>query len=255
MQPITDIAITGASSGLGRAMALGYAKPGVTLHLAGRDAARLGAVALAARAKGAIVRESVVDVTAAADMAAWVQGCGRLDLVIANAGISTGPGDGPWETPAQVRDLFETNIFGVFNTVLPALALLAAQPPGADGVRGRVAVIGSIAGLIALPNSPAYSASKALLDFWITGTGPSATKAGIGLTLVRPGFIRTPMTARNPFIMPGLMDADVAAAKIIAGIAAGKTRITFPWWLAAMARFGQVMPKSLLAGMRKKPAA
>jgi short-subunit dehydrogenase len=254
MQPIVDIAITGASSGLGRAIALGYAKPGVTLHLAGRDAARLGAVALEARAKGATVVDSVVDVTAEAGMAAWVQGCARLDLVVANAGISTGPGDGPWEMPAQIRALFETNIFGVFNTVLPALVLISAQPPGADGLRGRVVVIGSIAGLIALPNSPAYSASKALLDFWLTGTGPSAAKAGIGLTLVRPGFIRTPMTAQNPFIMPGLMDADAAAAKIIAGIAAGKTRITFPWWLAAMARFGQVMPKTLLAGMRKKPA-
>jgi short-subunit dehydrogenase len=254
MQPVTDIAITGASSGLGRALALSYAKPGVTLHLAGRDAARLGGTAADARARGAAVAETVVDVTAQAEMAAWVQGCGRLDLIIANAGISTGPGDGPWETPAQIRALFETNIFGVFNTVLPALALIAAQPPGADGLRGRVAVIGSIAGLIALPNSPAYSASKALLDFWATGTGPSAAKAGIGLTLVRPGFIRTPMTAQNPFIMPGLMDADAAAGRIIAGIAAGKTRITFPWWLAAMARFGQVMPKTLLAGMKKKPA-
>jgi short-subunit dehydrogenase len=254
MQPLIDIAITGASSGLGRALALAYAKAGVTLHLAGRDAVRLGAVAAEARARGAAVGETVVDVTAQAEMAAWVQGCVRLDLVIANAGISTGPGDGPWETPAQIRTLFETNIFGVFNTALPALALMSAQPPGADGVRGRVAVIGSIAGLIALPNSPAYSASKALLDFWLTGTGPSATKAGIGLTLVRPGFIRTPMTARNPFIMPGLMDAEAAAEKIIAGIAVGKTRITFPRWLAAMARFGQMMPKRFLAGMQKKPA-
>jgi short-subunit dehydrogenase len=255
MQSIVDIAITGASSGLGRALALGYAKAGVTLHLAGRDAARLASVAVEARARGAAVFDTVVDVTAGPDMAAWVHGCGRLDLVVANAGISTGPGEGPWETPAQIRTLFETNIFGVFNTILPALTLMGAQPLGADGVRGRIAVIGSIAGLIALPNSPAYSASKALLDFWLTGTGPSAAKAGIGLTLVRPGFIRTPMTAKNPFIMPGLMDAEAAAARIIAGIAAGKARITFPWWLAAMARFGQIMPKSLLAGMRKKPAS
>jgi short-subunit dehydrogenase len=251
---MVDIAIPGASSGLGRAIALGYARPGVTLHLAGRHAARLAGVAAEARARGAKLAETVVDVTDKAAMEAWVRGCGRLDLMVANAGISTGPGDGPWETPAQISTLFETNIFGVFNTVLPALALMAARPPGADGLRGRIAVIGSIAGLIALPNSPAYSASKALLDFWITGTGPSAVKAGIGLTLVRPGFIRTPMTAHNPFIMPGLMDAEAAAAKIIAGVAAGKTRITFPWWLAAMARLGQMMPKTLLAGMKKKPA-
>jgi NAD(P)-dependent dehydrogenase (short-subunit alcohol dehydrogenase family) len=248
------IAITGASSGLGRALALAYAKPGVHLHLAGRNQARLSEVTATAQALGANASASSFDITDAAAAEAWVQGCGGLDLVIANAGISAGPGTANLETPANVRAIVAANISGVFNTVLPAMALMSTQPPDAGGVRGRVAVVGSIAGLIALPTSPAYSASKAMLDMWVTASTPNAAKAGIRLTIVRPGFIRTPMTAKNPYKMPGLMDADQAAAKIAAGIAAGKSQITFPWWLAAWARFGNMLPAALLAGMPKKPA-
>jgi NAD(P)-dependent dehydrogenase (short-subunit alcohol dehydrogenase family) len=248
------IAITGASSGLGRALALAYAKPGVTLHLAGRNAARLHAVAATAEALGADASARNFDITDRQATEAWVQACGGLDLVIANAGISTGPGTENLETAAQVQAIVAANIEGVFNTVLPAMALMAAQAPDASGVRGRVAVVGSIAGLIALPTSPAYSASKAMLNAWVTATAPNAARQGIRLTIVRPGFIRTPMTAKNPYAMPGLMDADQAAAKILAGIAAGRSHITFPWWLAALARFGNMLPASWLAGMPRKPA-
>jgi NAD(P)-dependent dehydrogenase (short-subunit alcohol dehydrogenase family) len=215
------IAITGASSGLGRALALAYAKPGVRLHLAGRNQARLNEVLATAQALGADATASSFDVTDKQATEAWVQACGGLDLVIANAGISAGPGTANLETAAQVQTIVAANICGVFNTVMPAMALMAAQPPDASGVRGRVAVVGSIAGLIALPTSPAYSASKAMLDMWVTASTPNAAKAGIRLTMVRPGFIRTPMTAKNPYKMPGLMDADQAAKKILAGIAAG----------------------------------
>jgi NAD(P)-dependent dehydrogenase (short-subunit alcohol dehydrogenase family) len=252
MQPYVDIALTGASSGLGRAIAIALAQPGVTLHLAGRDAARLAEVGTTARALGATVTTTALDVTDAAATAAWITGSGRLDLVIANAGISVGPGEAHCEAPEQIRAVFATNVDGVFNTILPAMAVMAAQPIGNGGVRGRVAVVGSIAGLIALPTSPAYSASKAALNFWVTAAAPGAAKDGIGLTIVRPGFIRTPMTEKNPFTMPGLMDADAAAARIIAGIAAGRGEITFPWWLAAFARFGQMLPKTAFNRVPKK---
>jgi short-subunit dehydrogenase len=244
---LQDIAITGASSGLGRALALAYAAPGVSLHLAGRNAARLDEVAVTARALGATVAVTVFDVADAAAAASWVQGCGRLDLLIANAGISAGPGAGNLESCAQVNGIIATNLTGVFNTVLPAMEAMAARKSG------QIAVIGSIAGLIALPTSPAYSASKAMLDVWATATAPNAAKEGIKLTLVRPGFIRTPMTAKNPYKMPGLMDADKAAGIILRGIAAGKSHITFPWWFAAFARIGNLLPASILAGMPKKP--
>ncbi len=254
MAGFIDIAITGASSGLGRALAMACAKPGVTLHLAGRDAARLAEVAVTARRLGASVTETVARVGDAAAMAEWIGGCGRLDLVVANAGMSAGPGAANVESPEQVRQVVETNVTGTFNTVLPALALLAGQPRGADGWRGRIAVIGSIAGLIALPTSPAYSASKAMLDVWVTAAAPRAARDGVGLSIVRPGFIRTPMTAGNPYRMPGLMDADRAAVIIMAGLAAGRSHITFPRRLAALARLGNALPAGWLARLPNKPA-
>jgi short-subunit dehydrogenase len=251
-----NIAITGASAGLGRALAIAYAHPGATLHVTGRDAGRLAAVAATTRALGATTTEFVADVTDRAAMAGWIGGCGALDLVIANAGISVGPGAANMESAANIRALFATNIDGVFNTVLPAMAAMAAmagQPPGADGVRRRIAIVGSIAGLMALPISPTYSATKAALDRWVSASAHNAAKDGIGLTIIRPGFIRTGITARNPYKMPGIMEADEAARIIRAGLAAGKTHITFPWWLAALARFSRVLPSAMFDRVQKKP--
>jgi short-subunit dehydrogenase len=248
-----NIAITGASNGLGRALAIAYAHPGATIHLAGRDAGRLAEAAETVRALGASATAFVADVTDSAAMAGWIAGCGRLDLVIANAGISVGPGVANVETPQNIRALFATNVDGVFNTVLPAMTAIAGQPAGAGGERGRIAIIGSIAGLMALPISPTYSATKAALDRWVTASAHNAAKDGIGLTIVRPGFIRTGITQRNPYKMPGLMDADHAAKLIRDGLAAGKTHITFPWWLAAFARFSRLLPASMFDNVKRKP--
>jgi short-subunit dehydrogenase len=247
-----NIAITGASAGLGRALAIAYAHPGATLHLTGRDAGRLAEVAATASALGATTTICAADVTDRAAMAGWIAGCGPLNLVIANAGISIGPGQANVERPEMIRALFATNIDGVFNTVLPAMTAMAGQPPNAAGERGRIAIIGSIAGLMALPVSPSYSATKAALDTWVTASAHHAAKDGIGLTLIRPGFIRTGITARNPYAMPGLMDADHAARIIRAGLAAGKTHITFPWWLAALARFSRLLPSAMFGKVQKK---
>ncbi len=238
-----NIALTGASSGLGRALGLELAKPGVTLHLHGRDAARLSAVAAAARARGAVVTETILDVTDRDGMAAWIRDIPGLDLVIANAGISAGPGRGNFEEAGQIRAVFATNVDGVFNTVLPAL----------ERRTRHVVIIGSIAGLIALPTSPAYSAAKAALDFWVRGVAPRAAREGMIVTIVRPGFIRTPLTAKNPYPMPGLMDAERAARIIVTGIERGQRSITFPRWLAAFAWVGNLLPKQLLARAPGKP--
>jgi short-subunit dehydrogenase len=249
-----NIAITGASSGLGRALAIAYADPGVTLHLCARNAGRLAEVTATCRSLGAVVTESLSDVSSPGSMEAWIRQLGPLDLVIANAGISSGPGSGNTESAQQIQEIFATNVAGVFNTVLPATAVMARQPIGPNGNRGRIAIIGSIAGLIALPASPAYSAAKAALDFWVRASTPNLGREAIALTLVRPGFIRTPMTARNPYKMPGLMDADQAADIIRAGLKAGRPRITFPYWFGLLARLGDLVPKSLFGRLPNKPA-
>lgn len=235
------VLITGASSGLGRALAEACARPGAVLHLSGRDGGRLAAAAAACRARGAEVREALLDVRDAAAMAAWIGGAGRLDLVIANAGISAGTG-GATEPAEQVRRIFATNVTGVLNTALPAIEAMARQAPGADGVRGRIAVIASLAAFVAAPGAPAYCAAKAAVQRWAEAQDAGERCRGIRLHAVCPGYVRTPMTARNRFRMPFLMDAEEAARRTLAGIARGRTRIAYPWPTYAGARFLGMLP-------------
>lgn len=251
--PFRSVLITGASSGLGRALALACAHPGTVLHCSGRDAVRLDAVAAAARARGAAVRTALLDVRDADAMAAWIAGAGRLDLVVANAGVSAGTGGGEPESPAQARLLVETNLLGVLNTVQPALAAMRAQPAGADGVRGRIAVIASIAAFVPAPGAPTYCAAKAAADAWTVATAAAAARAGVALTSVCPGYIRTPMTAGNRFPMPGLMDAERAAAIILRAVARGRRRVVFPWWLGLAARLVGLLPPRLSAALLDVP--
>lgn len=248
-----SVLITGASSGLGRALALACAAPGTRLHCSGRDAGRLDEMAGAARARGAEVRTAVLDVRDAAAMATWIGGAGRLDLAIANAGVSAGTGAGTAESPGQTRLLVETNLLGVLNTVHPTLAAMRAQPPGMDGVRGQIAVIASIAAFVPAPGAPTYCATKAAADAWTVASAAVAAREGIVLTSVCPGYIRTAMTAGNRFPMPGLMDADRAAAIILRGIAHGRRRVVFPWWLGLAARLVGLLPPRLSAALLGRP--
>jgi NAD(P)-dependent dehydrogenase (short-subunit alcohol dehydrogenase family) len=239
------VLVTGASSGLGAAFALACARPGVTLFLGGRDAARLGLVADAARERGAEAAIAVIDVRDAAAMEAWIAGAAPLDLVLANAGISAGTGDGAAESAGQARAIFATNLDGVLNTALPAAAAMRGQVPGPDGVRGRIGVVASIAAFVPAPGAPAYCAAKAAADAWAVASAPSWRRDGIVLTSLCPGYVRTPMTASNRFPMPGLMDADRAAALMLRGMLRGRLRLAFPWWMGAAARLVGLLPAPL----------
>ncbi|NKC32238.1 SDR family NAD(P)-dependent oxidoreductase [Falsiroseomonas selenitidurans] len=251
------VLITGASSGLGRALAEACAAPGVTLHLSGRDEARLAAAAAACTARGATVRPAVLDVTDAAAMAGWIGTAGRLDLVIANAGVSGGTGAAT-EPPEQAARIFATNLGGVLNTALPALQAMAGQAPGADGLRGRVAVVASLAAFVAAPGAPAYCASKAAVQRWAEATDASQRRHGIRLHAICPGYIRTPMTARNPFPMPWLMTPEQAATRTLAGLAAGRVRVAYPRRLYALSRIAGALPpawrNALMGRLPAKPA-
>jgi len=238
------VLITGASSGIGAALAVACAAPGGALHLGGRNVARLDAVADACRALGAVVSAPAVDVRDAAATQAWIEAAGRLDLVVANAGIGGGIDDGVPEPADQVRAILAANLDGALNVALPALATMLRQPPAADGVRGRIAVVASMAAFMPSPAAPSYCASKAALDAWTVATATPARAHGVRLTSVCPGYVRTPMTVNNRFPMPGLMDAERAAGIILRGIAAGRMRVAFPWWMAAATRlFGALPPR------------
>ncbi len=225
----TSILITGASGGIGAALALAYARPGVRLALTGRDQARLAGVAGACREAGAEPRTKVLDVCARARLAAWIAEVDRaapLDLIIANAGISGGTGGGG-ETEAQARRIVATNFDGVLNTVLPAIACM--RPRG----RGQVAIMSSLAAFRGFPGAPAYCASKAAVRVWGEALRGALHDTGIAVSVICPGYVRSPMTAVNDFPMPLLMDAERAARIIRRGLARDRPRIAFPWRLYA----------------------
>ncbi len=220
-----NILITGASSGLGRALAQTLARPGRTLWLGGRNTARLEETARSCVGRGAAIHLKTCDVTDHAAMADWVHGTNGLDMVLACAGITggtrkpQGPDAPPTEPEAQIRRIFATDLTGVLNTVLPALELMQSQPRAADGMRGRICAISSVAGLVSFPGTPSYSAAKAAVDRFMVATGGNAKKAGILLSSVVCGFLDTPMVVGNTFRMPGLTQTPNACRRILRGLA------------------------------------
>lgn len=223
----SSIVITGASSGLGKALALNYAAPGKTLFLSGRDEQRLKSVARIAHECGAIVHIAVVDVCDRQATAAWLAECDAIrpvDLIIANAGVSGGTGGGGihGETPEQAERIFSTNVDGVLHTILPLLPAMTARK------RGQIAIMSSLASLRGLPSAPAYSASKAAVRAYGEALRGYLAKTGVQVNVICPGYIRTPMTDVNEFPMPFLMSPEKAAAHIVLGLTRNKARIAFP---------------------------
>ena len=220
-----SILITGASSGIGEALALAYAAPGVRLALSGRHQSRLDAVAEQCRQRGAEIDGRTINVTDRDAMRDWIRSAERaqpLDLVIANAGISAGTSGGG-EAERQVRLIFDTNLNGTLNTVHPAIEAMRTRR------RGQIAVMSSAAAFRGFPGAPSYSASKAAIRIYGEALRGMLDRDGIGVSVICPGFVRSRITAANRFRMPLLMDADRAAAIIRRGLAKNKSRIAFPW--------------------------
>ncbi|RDD62439.1 SDR family NAD(P)-dependent oxidoreductase [Ferruginivarius sediminum] len=236
-----SVLITGASSGIGAALAQSYAAPGVHLALSGRDWRRLDEVAESCRALGAEVRSRHVDVLHRVAMADWiaeVDDHAPLELVVANAGVSAGTGQGG-ESDAQVRRIFAINIDGVVNTVLPAVERMRPRR------RGQVAIVSSLAAFRGFPGAPAYCASKAAVRVWGESLRAHLKAEGIAVNVICPGFVKSRMTAVNEFPMPLLMDSDKASRIIRRGLARDKARIVFPWRLWAAVWLLAALPPGL----------
>lgn len=255
MQDPKSIVITGGSSGIGAALARGYAAPGVSLGLTGRDPARLAAVAEACRAAGAEVAAAVIDVRQREALAAWLAERDRaraLDLVIANAGISAGTGSFG-ETAEQAREILSVNVDGVVNTALGAAELMRPRR------RGQIALMSSLAAFRGFPGAPAYCASKAAVRVWGEALRGMLHGEGLGVTVICPGYVKSRMTAVNDFPMPFLMEAERAAGIIRRGLAADKARIVFPRRLFAAVWLLGLLPPAwtdpLLRRLPEKPAA
>jgi short-subunit dehydrogenase len=249
-----SILITGASSGLGEALALDYARPGTLLALTGRDRDRLDAVADACRPAGADVLAETVDAVDEGAMRAFIEAAHAehpLDLVIANAGISAGTGRGG-ETQAQAQRVMAVNVDGVVNTITPAVALMRDKPGAGDAPRGQVAIMSSLAAFRGFPGAPAYCASKAAVRIWGEALRGELHAAGIEVSVICPGYVRTRMTANNRFRMPFLMDSDRAAGIIRRGLARNRGRIVFPVRLYLLVKLLLALPMPLTDRMLRQ---
>lgn len=230
--------ITGASSGIGEALALAYATAGVRLCLTGRDPGRLAAVAEQCRAAGASVETAVLDVADARAMAetltAWDENL-PFDLIIANAGV-TAISENGIETEADLRRVTDINVLGVINTLSPLLPRLI------DRQRGQVALMASLAGYRGLAGAAAYCASKAWVKAYGEAQRLNLAAAGIRVSVICPGFVESRITASNSFPMPFLMSAPRAARIIQQGLARNTARIAFPGLMATAVHLIAALP-------------
>ena len=249
MKPAHTVLITGASSGIGAALALECARRGAKrLFLCGRDAGRLEDVAARCRAAGADVRAEALDVADEAAARAWVEACDAqapLELVFSNAGIGTGV-----ESEVNIRRTFATNVTGNLNVVLPALARFRAAPE--SRARRQIVITASIAGYAPLSTCPAYAATKAAMKAWALSFRRPLAREGIRMNVVCPGFVRSRITDRNTCPMPFFMEADRAARIILDRVDRNVGLIAFPWPMRLAAWLLSVCPwrlAELLSGV------
>lgn len=234
--------ITGASSGLGRATALRYALAGWRVAASARSEAALAQLAAeTANATGKVLAYpcDIADRAAvAATRSAIETAHGPVDLAILNAGTHR-PFDAANFDGAIFRELVEINLMGTAN------CLEAIVPAMAGRARGQIAIVASVAGYRGLPTAAAYGATKSALINMAEAMHLELKPRGVDLRLVCPGFIRTPLTDRNPFPMPFLMDADLAADRIFRGLAGSAFEITFPRRFTWMLKLLEILPYRL----------
>lgn len=245
------VIISGASSGLGMALAKHYAKFGATLGLIARNKQPLEVLSdelPGASFYGADVRNSQSMQSVARD---FIQRYGCPDIVIANAGVSRGTLTENVEDGEVFESILATNVNGMANTFQPFIVAMRASG------QGSLVGIASVAGYRGLPGVSAYSASKAAAITYLESLRVEMFGTGISVITVCPGFIVTPMTMNNPYRMPFILTAEAVAKKIVRIIKQKKTYAVIPWQMAIVARVLRILPNfiydRLFANMPRKP--
>ncbi len=230
--------ITGASSGLGAALARHYGAQGAQLGLVGRKADALAAVAV-----GLDAHTYIADVRDAAAMqaaaASFLHDAGTPDIVIAAAGISVGTLTEEAADAVVFRAVMDANVLGLVHTFAPFIASMQAANLHPGGV---LCGISSVAGVRGLPGGSAYSASKAAATVYLEALRLELKSRGIAVVTVAPGYIDTPMTEVNPYSMPFKMSAATAAEKVARCIARRCPHTVIPWQMAAVAQVLKWLP-------------
>ena len=232
--------ITGASSGIGEALARYYASQGATLGLVARRLDVLENLKSQLNIESACYSADVRDATALNTAAEHFMALfGVPDIVIACAGVSSGTLTQNAEDTAAFKAVMDINVLGLVNTFQPFIASMQAQKSG------QLVGIASVAGIRGLPGAGAYSASKAAAISYLESLRVEMASDNIAVTTIAPGYIRTPMTDINEYKMPFLMDADVAAQKFANAIKNKRRFVVIPWQMGVVARFMRFIPPFL----------
>ncbi|MFO1292398.1 MAG: SDR family oxidoreductase [Rubrivivax sp.] len=247
--------ITGASSGIGQALAAGYARAGWRLALVARREAETRAWAEAQGLRGARCAVYAADVARIDSIVAVARRCiaeqGLPDVVIANAGISVGVDSAERADLDVLRETFDTNNVGLAATFHPFIEPMRARRAG------TLVGIGSVGAIRGMPGHGAYCASKAAVLAYCESLRGELRADGVAVVTLLPGYVATPLTARNPYPMPFLLGAEQFAARAIKSIAARRSYVVIPWQMAIVAKLLRLLPNALFdrifAGRPRKP--
>jgi len=230
------VMITGASSGIGKGVALEIASRGARLGLVARRQNLLDEVVEDVKGRAVAVVADVRDADAMKVAAERIRAdLGPIDILIANAGIGTSSHISQLD-PNHVANVISINVVGAANSVA------AVVPQMVERGQGHLVAISSLAAYRGLAKSAAYCASKAAMSAYFESVRIDLRGTGVGVTIIHPGFIKTPLTAGREAHMPYLMELDDAVLKIVSAIEKGKKSIAFPWQLATVVRAGMLMP-------------
>lgn len=240
--PVQTILITGATKGIGAALAEEYAAEGKTLILTGRNEDDLARVSEVCTEKGARVITQRIDVTEREAFEKWVLDVDArrpIDLVIANAGVSENTSGTDRDIVAATRTLFQVNIDGVFNTILPLV------PRMKERGSGQIALMSSLSGFGGMPGLCSYAATKNALRTYGLGLRGLLYRDGVHVNVIMPGFVKTPLTDSAKIKKFMMMSAPRAARIMKTGLANDTDVIAFPWQLATILWWVQSLPSSV----------
>ena len=246
------IFITGASSGLGRALSLWFARRGARVWAAARRSEQLATLKAEAEAGGGpgTIEPVVLDVTDSDAVRRALQSAddstpGGLEVVVANAGvgIEMRPKRDVWP---ETERMLKVNVLGA------AATLLALTPRMVERGRGHLVGVSSIAAWVVPPRTGTYSATKAFLEAFCDGLRIDLQPFGVQVTCIYPGFVKSEMTAKNKFPMPFLLETDDAADRIGRAILRRQKRFAFPWPMLLAGRFAGLLPENAVALLRRR---
>lgn len=231
--------ITGASSGIGEGLALELARRGATVGLVARRAEVLSELVHKISSEGGKALALVADVNDAGELRTQAvflrQEFGPIDVLIANAGIGTISPALDLQ-PEDVATVFKVNVLGAVNSVAAVLPEMIARK------QGQLVAISSLSAYRGLPKSAAYCASKAAVSSFFESLRIDLRNSGVDVTIIHPGFIKTPLTTGRKAKMPYMMELDTAVKQMVRAIEKRKKSYAFPWQLASIVRLGLVMP-------------